>query len=124
MLHGPLRIFLVGWTRAYASRQRGSSVNPIYPAVAFLYDGSMAARPYLLMTLVLGLSVRAEAPPPLALLSTSQVTDALYDTVNWYRTLGSQSTTGSEAGDTLVLYANRQIATQVVHLALDMASAD
>ena len=84
----------------------------------------MACRTYLLLALVLGVSARAEAPPPLALLSTTQVTDALYETVNWYRSLGSQATSGGEAGDTLVLYANRQIATQVVHLALDMASAD
>jgi small-conductance mechanosensitive channel len=85
---------------------------------------TMAARRYLLLALALAVGARAEAPPPLAVLSSSQVTDALYETMNWYRTLGSQSASGGEAGDALIFYANRQIATQVVHLALDMARAD
>src|SRR5579862_4396729 len=89
---------------------------------------TMAARRYLLSTLALALAsvlgARAEAPPPLAVLSASQVTDALYETMNWYRTLGSQSANSGEAGDALIFYANRQIALQVVHLALDMARAD
>lgn len=86
----------------------------------------MAARRFLLLALALAstLTAAAEAPPPLAVLSTAQVTDALYETVNWYRTLGSQTATAGQAGDALILYANRQLATQVVHLALDMASAD
>ena len=84
----------------------------------------MAVRSYLLLALALSLSARAEAPPPLAVLSNAQVTDALYETLNWYRTLGSQSTTTGQAGDALILYANRQVATQVVHLVLDMARAD
>src|SRR5579871_5768115 len=84
----------------------------------------MSVRSYLLLALALSLCARAEAPPPLAVLSNAQVTDALYETLNWYRTLGSQSTTTAQAGDALILYANRQIATQVVHLVLDMARAD
>ncbi len=79
---------------------------------------------YLLLALALSVTARAEAPPPLAVLSNTQVTDALYETLNWYRGLGSQSATTAQAGDALILYANRQIATQVVHLALDMARAD
>lgn len=109
------------------AEQERSSAWLIYPLAAFLYDVSMAARRYLLLTLALAMSalaVRAQAPAPLALLSNAQVTDALYQTVNWYRTLGSQSTTDGEAGDTLILYANRQIAQQVVQLTLDMARAD
>jgi len=84
----------------------------------------MAVRSYLLVALALSVSARAEAPPPLAVLSNAQVTDALYDTLNWYRALGSQSATDGQAGDALILYANRQLATQVVHLTLDMARAD
>lgn len=67
---------------------------------------------------------RVQVPPPLAVLSATQITDVLYETVNWYRTLASQRPTAGEAGDALILYANRQIATEVVHLALDMARAD
>jgi small-conductance mechanosensitive channel len=83
----------------------------------------MATRQYLLLALALGMSARAETPP-LAVLSSAQVTDALYDTLNWYRALGSQAASNAQAGDALILYANRQIATQVVHLALDMARSD
>jgi len=67
---------------------------------------------------------QAQAPPPVAVLNTAQVTDVLYDTVTWYRTVGAQRASADQAGDALILYANRQIATQVVHLALDMARAD
>ncbi len=99
-----------------------ASILPINPAAAFLYDVAMAARTYLLLALALGVGARAEAPPPLAVLSNTQVTDTLYETLNWYRALPSQS--ASSGGDALILYANRQIATQVVHLTLDMARSD
>lgn len=84
----------------------------------------MLARSYLLLALALGTSARAEAPPPIAVLSSAQVTDALYQTLNWYRALGSQSAASGQAGDALILYANRQLATQVVQLALEMARSD
>jgi small-conductance mechanosensitive channel len=59
----------------------------------------------------------------LAIVSAKQVTNALYDTVNWYRALGAQQI-DAQAGDALIVYGNRQLATQVVRLALNMARAD
>jgi small-conductance mechanosensitive channel len=56
-------------------------------------------------------------------LSPTQVTDALYETVNWYRALGPQQV-DAPTGDALLVYTNRQLATQVVQLALDMGRAD
>src|SRR6185437_4247916 len=86
---------------------------------------TMAKRFPLLLTLAVCLGVaRAEPPPQLAVLGAQQITDVLYETVNWYRTIGSQRSTAGQAGDALILYANRQIAAEVVHLALDMARAD
>ncbi len=85
----------------------------------------MAKRLFLLVTLAVCLGMaRAEAPPPLAMLGAEQITDVLYETVNWYRTIGAQRTTAGQAGDALILYANRQIAAEVMRLALDMARAD
>jgi small-conductance mechanosensitive channel len=70
-------------------------------------------------------AVATAAPnAPLVVLSSSQVSDALYETLNWYRALGAQSSTDAQASDTLIVFANRQVATEVVHLALDMARAD
>lgn len=78
----------------------------------------------MLAALAVCMSARADAPPPLVVLGPAQVTDVLYETVNWYRLIGSQRPAAGQAGDALILYANRQIATQVVHLSLDMARAD
>ena len=86
---------------------------------------TMAKRFSVLLTLAVCLGVaRAEPPPQIAVLGAQQITDVLYETVNWYRTIGSQRSTAGQAGDALILYANRQIAAEVVHLALDMARAD
>lgn len=84
----------------------------------------MTKRVALLVTLAVLGGARAQAPPPPAVLGAEQITNTLYETVNWYRTIGSQRAIAGQAGDALILYANRQIAAEVVHLALDMARAD
>ena len=70
-------------------------------------------------------AVSAAVPAaPLLVLSSAQVSNALYETLNWYRALGAQVSADAQASDTLIVYANRQVANEVVHLALDMARAD
>jgi hypothetical protein len=65
------------------------------------------------------------APPPRAsVLSAEQVIQILDDTVDWYRTLGTQQQAASQPSDLLILFANRQTANQVVQLAFDIARAN
>ena len=45
-------------------------------------------------------------------------------TVEWYRTLGTQQQTATQPSDLLILYANQQTADQVVGLAFDIARAN
>jgi small-conductance mechanosensitive channel len=72
----------------------------------------------------------APAPTPVAasshvaVLSGDQVVQILDDTVEWYRTLGTQQQTASEPSDLLILYANQQTASQVIGLAFDIARAN
>jgi len=48
----------------------------------------------------------------------------LDQTVDWYRTLGTQQQSASEPSDLLILYANRQTADKVVALAFEIATAN
>ncbi len=66
----------------------------------------------------------AAAPPRASVLSAEQVIQILDDTVDWYRTLGTQQQAASQPSDLLILFANRQIANQVVQLAFDIARAN
>jgi small-conductance mechanosensitive channel len=52
------------------------------------------------------------------------VVQILDQTVEWYRTLGTQQQTASQPSDLLILYANQQTAAQVVGLAFDIARAN
>jgi hypothetical protein len=70
-----------------------------------------------------------EAPPNspssrASVLSADQVIQILDDTVDWYRTLGTQQQAASQPSDLLILFANRQTANQVVQLAFDIARAN
>jgi hypothetical protein len=60
----------------------------------------------------------------IAVLTADQVIQILDETVDWYRTLGTQQQNASEPSDLLILYANRQTADQVVGLAFDIARAN
>jgi len=59
-----------------------------------------------------------------SVLTADQVVRILDETVDWYRTLGTQQQTASQPSDLLMLYANRQTADQVVSLAFELARAN
>src|SRR5260370_36024686 len=59
-----------------------------------------------------------------SVLSGEQVVQILDETVDWYRTLGTQQQNASQQSDLLVLFANRQTADKVVGLAFAIARAN
>jgi small-conductance mechanosensitive channel len=59
-----------------------------------------------------------------SVLTGEQVVQILDQTVEWYRTLGTQQQTASQPSDLLILYANQQTANQVIALAFDIARAN
>ena len=59
-----------------------------------------------------------------SVLTGDQVIQILDQTVEWYRTLGTQQQSASQPSDLLILYANQQTAAQVVALAFDIARAN
>ena len=76
----------------------------------------------------------APAPPPptppavtttnVSVLTGDQILQILDQTVDWYRTLGTQQQSSTQPSDLLILYANQQTAAQVVGLAFDVARAN
>jgi hypothetical protein len=78
-----------------------------------------------------GFAALADTAPPTAaresrasVLSTEQVIQILDETVDWYRTLGTQQQNATKPSDLLILFANRQTADQVVDLAIELARAN
>ncbi len=73
-----------------------------------------------------GVSAAAAAPPAAqpAPMTGSQVIQVLDQTIDWYRTLGIQQQAANEPSDLLILYDNRQTASQIVASSFDMARAD
>ena len=69
-----------------------------------------------------------QAPGPadsrISVLSASEVIQILDQTVDWYRTLGAQQQNATQPSDLLILYANRQLADEVVDMVCEMARAD
>jgi small-conductance mechanosensitive channel len=59
-----------------------------------------------------------------SVLTAEQVIQILDETVEWYRTLGTQQQNATQPSDLLILFANRQTADQVVNLALEIARAN
>jgi len=59
-----------------------------------------------------------------SVLTGDQVVQILDQTVEWYRTLGTQQQAASQPSDLLILYANQQTANQVIALAFDIARAN
>jgi small-conductance mechanosensitive channel len=64
------------------------------------------------------------APNQASVLSGPQVIQILDDTVEWFRSLGTQQENATQPSDLLILFANRQTADQVVGLAFDIARAN
>jgi len=104
------------------------------------YDSTMGIRG-IALTIFLGASLgrasaadkaaQAVSPSPpgvtashVSVLTGDQVVQILDQTVDWYRTLGTQQQSSSEPSDLLILYANQQTATQVVDLAFEIARAN
>ena len=59
-----------------------------------------------------------------AILAADQVIQILDETVDWYRTLGTQQQNATQPSDLLILFANRQTADKVVALAFEIARAN
>jgi hypothetical protein len=59
-----------------------------------------------------------------SVLTAEQVIQILDETVDWYRTLGTQQQNATQPSDLLILFANRQTADQVVDLAIELARAN
>jgi small-conductance mechanosensitive channel len=69
----------------------------------------------------------ATKPDPVAsraVMTGDQVVEILDDTVDWYRTLGTQQQAATQPSDLLILYANRQIGEKVIALAFEIARAN
>ena len=62
--------------------------------------------------------------PRVSVLTGEQVIQILDETVDWYRTLGTQQLHATQPSDLLILFANRQTADKVVGLAFDIARAN
>jgi Mechanosensitive ion channel len=78
-----------------------------------------------------GVAAPADAVPATAgpdssasVLTAEQVVQILDETVDWYRTLGTQQQNATQPSDLLILFANRQTADQVVNLAIELARAN
>ena len=59
-----------------------------------------------------------------SVLSAEQVIQILDESVDWYRTLGTQQQNATQPSDLLILFANRETADQVVGLAIELARAN
>lgn len=69
----------------------------------------------------------AKSPDPVAqraVMTGEQVVQILDETVDWYRTLGTQQQAATQPSDLLILYANRQTADKVMALAFEIARAN
>jgi small-conductance mechanosensitive channel len=70
-------------------------------------------------------STAGRAPEsPVSVLTGEQVIQILDETVDWYRTLGTQQQNATQPSDLLILFANRQTADKVVGLAFEIARAN
>ena len=59
-----------------------------------------------------------------SLLTAEQLMQILDETVDWYRTLGTQQQSATQPSDLLLFYANRQTADKVIGLAFQTARAN
>src|SRR5258706_3095043 len=70
------------------------------------------------------LSAGGASTARVSVLTGEQVVQILDETVDWYRTLGTQQQNATQPSDLLILFANRQTADKVVGLAFDIARAN
>jgi small-conductance mechanosensitive channel len=76
-----------------------------------------------LAALSVGLGI-AHGDTRVAVLTGDKVVQILDETVEWYRTLGTQQQSASQPSDLLILYANQQTADKVIALAFELARAN
>jgi len=69
-------------------------------------------------------STAATQDSRVSILTADQVIQILDETVDWYRTLGTQQQNATQPSDLLILFANRQTADKVVALAFEIARAN
>lgn len=80
-----------------------------------------------ILALWVAFATAASATTPdskVSVLTGDQVVQILDETVDWYRTLGTQQQNASQPSDLLILFANRQTADQVVGPAFEIARAN
>jgi hypothetical protein len=96
---------------------RFQSIVPLLAALSIYGGSAHAADP--------GNSPAGAAPEShVSVLTGAQVVQILDDTVDWYRTLGTQQQNATQPSDQLILFANRQTADKVIALAFDIARAN
>ncbi len=80
----------------------------------------------LLAAVIWAVSARSAVLPDshVSVLTADQVIQILDDTVDWYRTLGTQQQNATQPSDLLILFGNRQTADKVVALAFEIARAN
>ncbi|MET0280351.1 MAG: hypothetical protein ABW278_04395 [Steroidobacteraceae bacterium] len=78
------------------------------------------------LTLLAGVRAGEPAAPAeaRAVMTAEQVVEILDETVDWYRTLGTQQLAATQPSDLLILYANRQAADKVMGIAFEIARAN
>src|ERR1700730_8290496 len=93
----------------------------------------MLRRPLLVLLAALGVgcafaraadSNAAAQDSRVSILTADQVIQILDETVDWYRTLGTQQQNATQPSHLLILFANRQTADKVVALAFEIARAN
>jgi small-conductance mechanosensitive channel len=87
----------------------------------------LAALSVCLTTARVGAENRPTPPPEnshVAVLTGDKVVQILDETVEWYRTLGTQQQSATQPSDLLILYANQQTADKVIGLAFEIARAN
>ncbi len=96
---------------------RIQTIFPLLTALSIYGAGARAAYPA---------NPPAGAAPEshVSVLTGPQVVQILDDTVDWYRTLGTQQQNATQPSDLLILFANRQTADKVVALAFEIARAN
>src|SRR5258706_3337043 len=70
------------------------------------------------------LSAGGASTARVSVLTGEQVVQILDETVDWYRTLGTQQQNATQPSDLLIVFANRQTADKVVALAFEIARAN
>ena len=101
---------------------RRRSIFALMTTIGLFGGGAHAADPG--VPAAAGGSAVGATTPRVAVLTGEQVVQILDETVDWYRTLGTQQQNATQPSDLLILFANRQTADKVVALAFDIARAN